>query len=146
MKCYYHFYKQTNLLQIAFFLIKLLILQYSSAIIVTWSLHRGGIVLMSQALERWNEPNFASFECRARACQNNHRACFEPELSTNKNDKFRVRAYFEPFGKLGSPSLEPGAYLLRAKISARASKPEPRLVPPLKLKSREQSIERLAYE
>ena len=66
---------------------------------------------------------------RARACPNYPRACFEPELFTNKNAKIRVRAYFEPFGKLGSLSLEPGAYLLRAKISARASEPEPRLVP-----------------
>ena len=38
---------------------------------------------------------------------------------------------FEPFGKLGSLSLEPGAYLLQAKILAWASEPEPRFVPPL---------------
>ena len=42
-----------------------------------------------------------------------------------------MQAYFEPFGKLGLSSLEPGAYSLRAEISARASKPEPRLFPPL---------------
>ena len=34
-------------------------------------------------------------------------------------------------GKLGSSSLEPGAYLLRAQNQARAFEPEPRLVPPL---------------
>ena len=68
---------------------------------------------------------------RARACLNRPRACFEPKLFTNKSAKIRVRAYFKPFGKLGLPSLEPGAYLLSAKISARAFEPEPGLVPPL---------------
>ena len=68
---------------------------------------------------------------RARACPNFPRASFEPELSTNKNANIRVRAYFEPMGKLGSSSLEPGAYLLRAQNQARAFEPEPRLVPPL---------------
>ena len=70
---------------------------------------------------------------RARACPNFPRASFEPELSTNKNANIRVRAYFEPIGKLGSSSLEPGAYLLRAQNQARAFEPEPRLVPPLLL-------------
>ena len=42
---------------------------------------------------------------RARACQNSHRAFFEPELSTDKNAKIWVRVYFEPFGKLDSSSL-----------------------------------------
>ena len=45
---------------------------------------------------------------------------FEPTSSL-------LRAYW----KIGSLSLVPGAYLLRAKILARASEPEPRLVPPL---------------
>ena len=68
---------------------------------------------------------------RVRACQNKPRACFEPELLTNKKAKNRVLPYFEHFGILGLLSLELGAYLLRAQISARASEPEPRLVPPL---------------
>ena len=51
---------------------------------------------------------------RAQACQNSFRSCFEPEVFINKNAKIRVGAYFEPFGKLGSLSLEPGACLLRA--------------------------------
>ena len=76
------------------------------------------------------EPS-SSFECRA--CQNSTRACFQPELFTNKRATIRVRAYFEPFEKLGSPSIEPGAYLLWAKISARAYEPEPRLVPSLSM-------------
>ena len=57
---------------------------------------------------------------QARACQNNP-----------QNAKIQVPAYFEPYGKLGSSSLEPRAYLLQAKISARATEPKPRLVPPL---------------
>ena len=68
---------------------------------------------------------------RARACPNFPRASIEPELSTNKNANIRVQAYFEPIGKLGLSSLEPGAYLLRAQNQARAFEPEPRLVPPL---------------
>ena len=53
------------------------------------------------------------------------RACFKPELFTNKNAKIRVQAYFEHFEKLGLPSLEPGAYLLWAKISAQPLSPSP---------------------
>ena len=53
------------------------------------------------------------------------RACFKPELITNKNTKIRIQAYFEPFEKLGLPSLEPGAYLLWAKISAQPLSPSP---------------------
>ena len=71
---------------------------------------------------------------RARACQNILRACFKPENFTNKNAKIQLRAYFESFGKLGSLSLESGAYLLRAKILARALEPEPRLLKPLNLR------------
>ena len=44
--------------------------------------------------------------------------------------KIQTQAYFEPFWKFGSSSSEPGAYLLWAENSVRASKPEPRLVPP----------------
>ena len=74
----------------------------------------------------------SSFECRAQTSQSLSKyplSLFKSKLITNKTAK--IEAYFEPFGKLGSSSLEPGAYLLRAKFSARASKPEPRLVPPL---------------
>ena len=61
--------------------------------------------------QAWNvEPRWAL------AWQNITRACFEPELFTNKNAKFK---------------LEPAAYLLRAKNWARALEPEPRLIPPL---------------
>ena len=68
---------------------------------------------------------------QAWAWQNIPQACFEPKLFTNKNTKIWVQAYFQPFVKLGSSSLELGAYLLQAKISTRAFEPEPRLVPPL---------------
>ena len=57
---------------------------------------------------------------QARACQN-----------SPQNAQIQVPACFEPYGKLGSSSLEPRAYLLLAKISARATEPKPRLVPPL---------------
>ena len=57
---------------------------------------------------------------RARACQN-----------SPQNAQIQVPAYFEPYGKQGLSSLEPRADLLRAKISARATEPKPRLVPPL---------------
>ena len=53
---------------------------------------------------------------RARACQNFHWAYFESELFTNEIFETRARACFELFWKLGFSSLEPGAYLLRAKI------------------------------
>ena len=65
---------------------------------------------------------------------------YEPEsakiaLEPASNPSFllikMLKFEFEPIGTIGSPSLEPGAYLLRAKILARASEPEPRLVPPL---------------
>ena len=54
-----------------------------------------------------------------------------PSLKKNKNAKIQVLAYFEPFGKLGSLSLESGAYLQQAKNLARAFEPDPRLGPPL---------------
>ena len=55
------------------------------------------------------------------ACQNSPRVLF-----TNQNAEIRVWVYFEPFGKLGSTSLEPGAYLLRAKTSARGQRAQAR--------------------
>ena len=76
------------------------------------SLNRGGKGpnFSSQAQALSVEPK------RARACQNSPRARFEPEHFTNKIAK--IRPNLEPFGKLGLLSCEPGAYLLRVKISA----------------------------
>ena len=45
----------------------------------------------------------------------------EPELFLIEMQIFE----FEPIGKIGSPSLEPRAYLLQAKILAQASEPDP---------------------
>ena len=68
---------------------------------------------------------------KAQTCEKYPGACFEPELFPNKNEKLQAQAYIEPFFKSGLLSLEPGAYLLRAKNWARAFEPKPRLVPPL---------------
>ena len=65
-----------------------------------------------------------------------HRA-HEPASSLNFLLIKMLKFVFEPASSLMEKKLaEPGAYLLRAKILARASKPEPRLVPPLVVLSR----------
>ena len=55
----------------------------------------------------------------------------KPELFTYNNLKIQARANFELFRNSGSLSLEPGAYLMRAKNSAWAFELKPRLIPSL---------------
>ena len=58
---------------------------------------------------------------QARACPNYPRACFEPELFTNKNAEIRDRAYLEHFGK----ALSLGLIYCESKIWPGHSSPSP---------------------
>ena len=102
----------------------------------TWQfLHRPAEAKWNQLpVWSWFEPIFSSPSCaqalnvkpgRAQAWENFPRACFEPELFTNKNAKIQVWAYFEPYRSMGSSSLEPGAYLRWAKNWAGPMSPSP---------------------